>query len=67
MNVRRMAMYHLGERRSDLLDHAVDKILLLRVAAHIGERQRQSDSRAGGPFGCSCPPSGDRQGHGEGP
>src|SRR6266851_748401 len=29
----------LGERRDDLLDHAVGEILLLRIAAHIGEGQ----------------------------
>src|SRR5882672_9703893 len=28
-----------GERGDDFLDHAVDEIFLLRVAAHIGERQ----------------------------
>jgi hypothetical protein len=28
-----------GERRDDLLDHAVGKIFLLGIAAHIGERQ----------------------------
>jgi hypothetical protein len=29
------------QRGDDLLDHAVDEIVLLRVAAHIGERQRR--------------------------
>ena len=28
-----------GERRDDLLDHAVGEVFLLRVAAHIGEGQ----------------------------
>jgi len=27
------------QARDDVLDHAVDKIILLRVAAHIGKRQ----------------------------
>src|ERR1700720_637921 len=30
-----------GERRDDLLDHAVGEVLLLRAAAHIGERQHR--------------------------
>jgi len=30
-----------GEGRNDLLDHPVDEIFLLRVAAHVGERQHR--------------------------
>src|SRR5262249_35453653 len=30
-----------GERRNDLLDHAVCEVFLLRVAAQIGERQNR--------------------------
>ena len=30
-----------GEGGDDVLDHAVDEIFLLRIAAHIGERQHR--------------------------
>src|SRR5262249_54341391 len=36
-----------AERGDDLLDHAVSEILLLRVAAHIGERQHRNGRLVG--------------------
>jgi len=31
----------MAVRKDDLLDHAVDEILLLRIAAHVGEREHR--------------------------
>src|SRR4029077_20321104 len=44
-----------GERGDDLLDHAVRKILLLWVAAHIGERQHRDRRLVGERQRSLCP------------